>query len=156
MKFIPRASITICKSSHPWLDDLCKEAVLRKNRAENTDRFEAECNHCTQVLNSARAAWIQRTKEKLNSPPRSNKQWWRINRQLMRRRAQATSIPVLKEDDRWLTDAKDKADAFARVFVSKSKLPDEFVDAPFFGATPNDGIRFLPLRTRNAVKLFRK
>ena len=95
-------------------------------------------------------------KEKLHSLPRSSKQWWGINRQLMRRRAQATSIPVLKEGDRWLTDAKDKADAFARVFVSKSNLPDEFVDAPFFGAAPSDGIHFLPLRTRNAFNLFRK
>ena len=74
----------------------------------------------------------------------------------MRRRAVATSIPVLKDGSNWLTDAKSKADAFARVWSAKCKLPEECVDTPFFGAAPESQLGFIPFRSRSALKLFRK
>ena len=156
VKFIPRKSIVTRKSTHPWLNEKCKEAVLRKNRAEGTGNFGTECENCNRILNVERAAWVQRTKDQLAALPRSSKKWWRLNRQLMRRRAAATSIPVLKDGAQWLTDAKSKADAFARVLSSKSQLPDECVDTPFFGSAPDDVMGFIPFRNRSTKNLFKK
>jgi len=67
-----------------------------------------------------------------------------------------TSIPTLREDGHWIADAKEKADAFARTFASKSHLPEEIVDTPYFG---NAGLKFddvIIFRSRNARCLFKK
>ena len=41
-----------------------------------------------------------------------------------------SSIPILRNENGWLTDAKKKADIFARTFSDKAKLPAEVVDTP--------------------------
>ena len=94
VKFIPRKSIVTRKSTHPWLNEKCKEAVLRKNRAEGTGNFGTECENCNRILNVERAAWMQRTKDQLAALPRSSKKWWRLNRLgLLHKRALGLSHP---------------------------------------------------------------
>ena len=106
VKHIPRTTIKNRKSTHPWLNDRSKAAIARKNAAEGTARFEEERNKCMQVLNEERALYVQKTKEKIASLKRSSKKWWRLNRQLLRRKANVSSIPSLKEENKWLADAK--------------------------------------------------
>ena len=74
----------------------------------------------------------------------------------MRRRAVATSIPVLKDGPNWLTDAKSKTDAFAQVISSKSQLPEECIDTLFWGNAPEDQMGCIPFRSRSTRKLFSK
>jgi hypothetical protein len=59
-----------------------------------------------------------------------------------------SSIPTLKEDGVWLSAAKAKADAFARTFSSKSKLPEEVIDTPFFGHAEEESNDFVTFRAR--------
>ena len=65
-------------------------------------------------------------------------------------------IPTLKEDGVWLSAAKAKADAFARTFSSKSKLPEEVIDTPFFGHAEQESNDFVTFRARVATRLFKK
>ena len=53
-------------------------------------------------------------------------------------------------------DAKAKADAFAKVFESKSQLPPEVIDTPFFCSPEVVREDFVPFRTRDTKKLFKK
>ena len=108
------------------------------------------------MLSEERATHVQKTKEKLASLPRSNKQWWRLNRQLLRRKVHIGSIPNLRDGVNWVSDPKTKADAFANVFKSKAKLPEECVDTPFFGAPPDDSEQFVAFRSRSTRRLFKK
>ena len=64
--------------------------------------------------------------------------------------------PPLKDGTCWLTDAKAKADVFAKKFVSKNELPPEVVDTPFFGIPDMKVDDFIPLRTRTTRRLFKK
>ena len=131
VKHIPRAKVKNIKSTHPWLNNKSKEAIRQKNAAEGTERFEEQRTKCAQVLKEERAKWIQLTKTKLANLPRSSKRWWRLNRELLHRKANIVSIPTLREGTEWLSDATSKANAFARKFASKSELPEESVDTPF-------------------------
>ena len=66
------------------------------------------------------------------------------------------SIPPLRDGSTWLVDAKAKADIFANTFVSKSHLPPEVVDTPFFSMPDQELDDFIPLRTRCTARLFKK
>jgi hypothetical protein len=87
VKHIPRKAVEIKKSTHPWLNDRSKAAIERKNAAEGTANYASESAKCTQILNEERASYVQHVKTKLASLPRQSKQWWKLNRELMRRKA---------------------------------------------------------------------
>jgi len=156
VKHIPRRKIRTYKSTHPWLNERCKAAIRKKNEADGTERFEEEQKRCTKVLNEERAAWVQRTKATLAGLPRTSKRWWRLNRQLLHRKANVVSIPTLRDGSDWLSDATSKANAFARTFASKSVLPEEGVDTPFFGMADFGHDVFVAFRTRVTKRLFKK
>ena len=131
VKHIPQKKIECKRSSHPWLNSRCRAAIVQKNLAEGSDNFQAVQTSCDNVLREERARYVEELKEKLSKLPRSSKQWWRINRELLHRKANVSSIPPLREDGQWSLDAKAKADIFAKTFVSKSELAPEVVDTPF-------------------------
>ena len=109
-----------------------------------------------QVLAEEKTHHVQELKDKLAGLPKCSKQWWRINRELLNRKGKMASIPTLRENDQWLTDAKTKADAFARTFASKADLPPEVVDTPFFGTADTEFEDFVAFRSRTCRRLFRK
>ena len=59
IKHIPRKDIVSRKSTHPWLNERCRNALVQKNGAEGTNRFEAERLRCIQVLGEERAKHVQ-------------------------------------------------------------------------------------------------
>ena len=99
---------------------------------------------------------MEKLKAKLASLPRCSKQWWKINRELLHRKSNIASIPPLRSDSEWLTDAKAKANVFAENFARKNVLPEERVDTPFFAAPDMEMFDFIPLRTRLTKSLFKK
>ena len=156
VKHIPRRQLDITKSSHPWVNARSKNAIIEKNNAEGTPNFEEAAAKCTAVLAEERLKHVQRVKEKMAKLPPGGKQWWKINRELLHRKATLSSIPTLRENGEWISDAKKKSDAFARTFTSKAKLPDELVDTPFFGCAENDLDEFVIFRSRSTKRLFEK
>jgi hypothetical protein len=132
-KYIPRRETKDIKSTHPWLDEQCKNALYQKMLAEGTTAYQTVAVNCTKILNKARAEYITKKNEKLATLPPHSKRWWRINRELMHKKGQMTSIPTLKDGTEWLAGAAEKANVFARTFDAKCKLPLEIVDTPYFG-----------------------
>ena len=155
-KHIPRKQIQCTRSSHPWLNSRCREAVTHKNNSEGSDNFLSASSQCTQVLFEERQKYVEKLKVKLAALPKGSKQWWRINRELLHRKANISAIPPLKDGTCWFTDAKAKADVFAKKFASKNELPPEVVDTPFFGIPDMEIDNFIPLRTRTTRRLFKK
>jgi hypothetical protein len=155
VKHIPRRSITVTKSTHPWLNDETKLAIAAKNEAEGTDRFTAETERCAKTLAVAQNTYIANLKQKLLSLPKGCKKWWAVNRELLHRKAKLTSIPTLKDESGWITEPKLKANAFASTFAAKAALPDEVVDTPYFGVAGEQSLDWIPFRTR-ACKRFLK
>ena len=96
IKYIPRKDIVSRKSTHPWLNERCRNALVQKNGAERTSRFEAERFRCIQIFGEERAKQL-----KLQNLRRHNKQWWRINRELFRKKASMSSVPTRWK---WMAD----------------------------------------------------
>ena len=73
----------------------------------------------------------------------------------LNRKGRLTSIPTLRDDGKWLTDSRAKADSFARTFSSKSELPPEVVDTPYFGQPEEELQIFVAFRSRKCRRLFK-
>ena len=156
IKYIPQKKIVCKKSSHPWLNSKCQAAILKKNKAEGSDAFAPASAACADTLQEERAKYVEKLKAKIAALPKRSKQWWRLNRELLNRKAAIKAIPPLREGAQWIVDAKAKADAFAKVFESKSQLPPEVIDTPFFCSPEVVREDFVPFRTRDTKKLFKK
>jgi len=133
VKHIPQKVVRCKRSSHPWLNSRCHEAIIRKNIAEGSDyeSYKSAQASCDEVLRQEHAKYVEALKAKLSALPRCSKQWWRINRELLRRKSNIASIPPLRDGTNWILDAKAKADTFAETFASESKLAPELVDTSF-------------------------
>ena len=74
IKHIPRKDIVSRKSTHPWMNERCRNALVQKNNAEGTNRFEAERLRCIQILGEERVSYVQSIKLKLQNLRRHSKQ----------------------------------------------------------------------------------
>ena len=137
--YIPYGEIMEKKASHPWLDDVCIAAIQRKNQAEGTSTYESAAESCTRIIAESHRRYLVSLRARIEILPRNSKRWWKLNRELLHRKTQISSIPPLRTTDgRWLTDSKNKADLFADVWSSKSTLPEE-IDDPFIAPPRSSG-----------------
>jgi len=130
--------------------------IARKNQSEGTDNFPVDSAACSETLREERSKYVEKLKAKLAELPRCSKQWWRINRELLHRKANVSAIPPLRDGTNWLLDAKAKAHTFAKNFSFKNQLPEEVVDTPYCGDPDFEIFDFIPLRTRQTKSLFKK
>ena len=79
---------------------------------------------------------------------RGIKQWWKLNRELLNKKAKLTSIPPLRDGDTWLADAREKANLFARTFADGYVFSPEVVDTAFFGSSDSKWNDFVALHRR--------
>ena len=156
MNHIPRKNIKCTRNSHPWLNARCRPALVNKNNAEGSDAFVEMQEQCSTVLREERAKYVEELKAKLASLPKYSKQWWRLNAELLQRKAKICSILRLRDGSYWLRDAKAKADLFAKTFAAKNQLPAEKVNTPFFGTAHVELDEFVPFRSRDTKRLFKK
>ena len=153
--YIPYEQIEIRKKSHPWLNSKCKAAIQAKNVAENTDSFIEARKRCAQVLAQEHQAHIGKVRKKIAKLKKGSKAYWKLNRELLNKKTKCSSIPPLRDGNKWVNDPKDKADLFAKTFEAKAKLPAESVDCPFFGRPDVEYDEFVALRTRYTLKILK-
>jgi len=156
VKYIPRREVDTVKRSHPWVNDRTKKALLEKNLAEGTPNYAAASKKCSAILAEERLKHIAHVKSKMADLKPAHKQWWKINRELLHRKGTLSSIPTLRENGQWISDAKQKADVIARTLAAKARLPEEHVDTPFFGSADHGSELFLAFRSRTTRRLFKK
>ena len=79
-QYVPVRTVTDTKSTHPWLNERCFQAVLKKRAAEGTTEYQACLQERSRTFLEEYRAYVAKTKEKLRSLPRSSKLWWRLSR----------------------------------------------------------------------------
>ena len=70
--------MTDTKSTHPWLNDRCVQAVQKKTAAERIADYQACLEECSKTFLEEYRAYVAQTREKLRTLPKSSKQWWRL------------------------------------------------------------------------------
>ena len=155
--YIPHGRRDIIKSTHPWLNDACRQAVKDKCDASGTDRFRDQAIECSGILLAEFRKYQSKTRDKLRKLPRSSKAWWRFNKALMQRKEKASSIPPLRDGSAWILDGKGKAELFAKTWRAKCALPESFFELPADSDDHCEAIlgNFLPLRRRVAHRFLK-
>ena len=98
---------------------------------------------------------VQKLRAKIAKLKKSDKAWWRLNAELLQKRAKQSSIPPLRTSDgKWHLESKAKADIFAAIFSEKNALPDP-VEDQFVGAPTQFQEDFVAIRCRSTLKLLR-
>ena len=158
-RFIPSKIINDIKSSHEWLDDVCRRLIRRKRAAWGTDEFRVARDECTQGLLDAYHRFLKETRTKLGKLKPSSREWWRLSRSLMSLGSVNEVIPPLRcNDGSWATSASAKANLLAETFAEKSRLNDAELNdhSRISRGVLSQGDRFVPIRRRCARAVLKK
>ena len=118
--------------------------------------YDDKRDQCPRIMVEEHLKYIAKLKTQIAKLKKGSKQWWRLNRQLLNKRAKLSSVPPLRDGTTWVNTSKDKADLFAKTFSAKTALPPEAVDCPYFGEPDTELSEFVVLRSRYTAKLFKE
>ena len=146
-------------STHPWLNDRCREAIDKKIAARGSDMEIPARDECSRVLSEEHLKYVERTKSKLGKLDSSSKQWWKLSNSLQGRGKSGHGVqPLRRADGTWARTALEKAELLSDTFLSKSSLPVESHNE-FSALPPGAGVAadtFLPVRTRDVQRQLNK
>ncbi len=154
---IPRKWISESSSSHPWLDEECYRAIEAKCLASGKAEFAQRSLACSDTLTKAFLEYQHKLKTKIAELPRTSKEWWKHNRELLNRKTKASTIAPLKNQrGQWVVDPKGKADLLAETFQEKSRLPQAPDNEPVENGPPVASMSgFMLIRARRVLRILK-
>ena len=131
--YIPIIFKRMTKSSLPWLNEKCRSAIMCKHLCEGTSGYQHAVEQCRDTIRSVKKTYFENLKSKMETLPKSSKKWWALNKRLLHKHAAPALFPPIKDSSgQWHRSAETKANAFARCWAAKNKLPEEQFDHPFY------------------------
>ena len=73
---IPRRSVTIHKSTHPWLTERGEEAVRRKHAAQGSPVKAETASECSAIILEEQYAYVQTMRSELLEAKPASKQFF--------------------------------------------------------------------------------
>ena len=98
-------------------------------------KFRQASNCCKRVLEAAKLACANKTKESITSQKLGSRDFWRIANSVLNKGKSA--IPPLFNGPEVLSSASDKAKLFAKKFTENSNLDDPGISLPVFPSRTN-------------------
>ena len=136
--YIPHRKYQVKLHSSPWFSAACAAAIVHRNhffrlyqREKSSDskvKFRQASNRCKRVLEAAKLAYANKTKESITSQKLGSRDFWRIANSVLNKGKSA--IPPLFNGPEVLSSASDKAKLFAENFSLNSNLDDSGVSLP--------------------------
>ena len=142
MIYIPPPPIVKIRSSftHPWLSAACVAAIVHRNHffclyqkdksSESKVKFRQASNRCKRVLEAAKLAYANKTKESITSQKLGSCDFWQIANSVLNKGKSA--IPPLFNSPELWSSVSDKATLFAKNFSRNSNLDDSGVTLTVF------------------------
>ena len=84
---IPTRVFQEFKGKHPWMNQVCREAIALKHSHENMADYAHFRDQCSEVLANEYHQYIARTRADMLNCSRQSKQWWKLNSILLHRHA---------------------------------------------------------------------
>ena len=141
---------------------VCAAAIVHRNhffrlhqREKSSDskvKFRQASNHCKRVLEAAKLAYANKTKESITSQKLGSGDFWRIANSVLNKGKSA--IPPLFNGPEVLSSASDKAKLFAENFSMNSNLDDSGISLPVFPSRTNlklHNISVIPNMVRKVI-----
>ena len=107
----------------------------RDKSSDSKVRFRQASNRCKRVLEAAKLAYANKTKESITSQKLGSRDFWRIANSVLNKGKFA--IPPLLNCPMVLSSACDKAKLFAENFSINSNLDDSGISLPVFPSRTN-------------------
>ena len=107
----------------------------REKSSDSKVKFRQASNYCKRVLEAAKFAYANKTKESITSQKLGSRDFWRIANSVLNKGKSA--IPPLFNRLEVLSSAYDKAKLFAENFSLNSNLDDSGISLPVFLSRTN-------------------
>ena len=107
----------------------------REKSSDSKAKFRQASNHCKRVLEAAKLAYANKTKESITSQKLGSRDFWRIANSVLNKGKSA--IPPLFNEPEVLSSASDKAKSFAENFSLNSNLDHSGISLPVFPSRTN-------------------
>ncbi|XP_045454765.1 uncharacterized protein LOC123664213 [Melitaea cinxia] len=146
--FIPFSDISLDHKSRPWYNAECAHAEALKESAYKAwvqvrdakagarrvrtrkKAFNSAAKSCKRILQKARFDHIRRIGAKLASYPPGSKQFWSLSKAVESNFCRPTLPPLQKPDGSLAHSAVEKANLFASLFASNSRLDASSTQPP--------------------------
>ena len=143
--YIPHRKYQVKPHSSPWFSAACAAAIVHRNhffllyqREKSSDskvKFRQGSNCCKRILEAAKFAYANKTKESITSQRLGSLDFWQIVNSVLNKGKSAT--PPLFNGPEVLSSASDKAKLFAENFSMNSNLDDSGISSPVFPSRTN-------------------
>ena len=159
--YIPHRKYQVKPHSSPWFSAACAAAITHKNhflclyQKDKSSffkvKFRQASNRCKRVLEAAKLAYANKTKESITSQKLGFRDFWRIANSVLNKGKSA--IPPLANGLEVLPSASDKAKLFAENFSKNSNLNDSGISLPVFPSSTNLKLRNISVSPKMVKKV---
>ena len=141
--YIPHRKYQV-KPPSPWFSAACAVIVhrnhffplhQREKSSYSKVKFRQASNRCKRVLEAAKLAYANKTKEPINFPKLGSRDFWQIAISVLNK--DKSAIPPLLNGPEVLSSASDKAKLFAENFSMNSNIDDSGISLPVFPSKTN-------------------
>ena len=143
--YIPHRKYQVKSHSSPWFSSACAAAIVHRNhffclyqreKSSNSKvKFRQASNRCRSVLEDAKLAYFNKTKDSISSQKLGSRDFWRITNSVLNK--DKFTIPLLFNGPEVLTSASDKAKFFVENFSMNSNLDHSGISLPVFPSRTN-------------------
>ena len=143
--YIPQRKYQVKPHSSPWFLAASAAAIVHRNHffrlyqqnksSGSKVKFRQASNHCKRVLEAAKLAYANKTKESITSQKLGSRDFWQIANSVLNKGKFV--IPPLFNGPEVLSSASDKAKLFAKNFSKNSNLDDSGISLPVFSSRTN-------------------
>ena len=107
----------------------------QKQKSDSKVKFRQASNRCKRVLEAAKLAYANKTKESITSQKPGSRDFWRIANSVLNK--DKFAIPPLFNSPKVLSFVSDKAKLLAENFPKNSNLDDSGIPLPVFPSRTN-------------------
>ena len=162
--YIPHRKYQVKPHSSPWFSAACAAAIVHRNHffrlyqkdksSDSKVKFRQASNHCKRVLEAAKLAYTNKTKESITSQKLDSFDFWRIANSVLNKGKSA--IPPLFNGLEVLSSASDKAKLFVKNSSENSNLDDSGISLPVFPSITNLKLHNISIISKMVKKVITK
>ena len=126
--------------------------MYQKNKSSDYKvKFRQASHRFKRILEAAKLAYANKTKESINSQKTGSRDFWRIANSVLNKGKSA--IPPLFNGPEVLSSASEKAKLFAEIFSMNSNLDDSGISLPVFPSRTNLKLHNISVTSKMVKKI---
>ena len=154
--YIPHRKYQVKPHSSPWFSAAYATAIVHRNHffclyqreksSGSKVKFRQASNRCKRVLEAAKLAYANKTKEAIASQKLGSRDFWRIANSVFNKGKSA--MPPLFNGPEVFSSASDEAKLFVKNFSLNSNLDESGVSLPVFSSRANLKLHNISVTTK--------